>query len=166
MMIRVPSQISVYQPGYGGSLSGLGQDEGTVDTPTIDTTFSPVDISTYDPTPDYLPGGGAITPTVSAPTSGGGGLTAAQITSIAAAAGQAAINIAKATSTPGLIPGTNLVYNPATNQFLPASGAGTTLPGTQVSLTPTGLSASLTSGTALAIAGVIGAIALIFAMKR
>lgn len=195
MMIRVPSTMNYYPAGFGGSLHGLGQDDLVYDPSGSGAYYDSTTGVSYDPsgnpistatlpalepivvpptTPIVSPAlptdttglgpGQAITP--GTPTPAGGGLTAAQIAAIATAAGQAAINVAKATSVPGLIPGTNLVYNPATGGFVPASGAGVALPGTQLSLTPAGLTGSLTSSSALLIAVVaIGGI-LLFTMKR
>ena len=57
------------------------------------------------------------------------GLTAAQISQIFTSAAQSGVAIFKATSSPSLIPGTNLVYNPATGQI---ANALTGLTGTQV----------------------------------
>ena len=54
------------------------------------------------------------------------GLTAAQISQIFTSASAAGINIFKATSSPSLIPGTNLVYNPATGQMANATYGGLT----------------------------------------
>ena len=59
------------------------------------------------------------------------GLTAAQISQIFTSASAAGINIFKATSSPSLIPGTNLVYNPATGQMANATYGGLT--GSQIS---------------------------------
>ena len=59
------------------------------------------------------------------------GLTAAQISQIFTSASAAGINIFKATSSPSLIPGTNLVYNPATGQMENATYGGLT--GSQIS---------------------------------
>jgi hypothetical protein len=192
MMIRVPSTVNYYPAGFGGSLAGLGDDivydpsgSGAFIDTTTDVSFDPSGnpISSLPPlepvvVPPIVPitaptaptdttglgPGQAITP--GTPTPAGGGLTAAQIAAIATAAGQAAINVAKATSTPGLIPGTNLVYNPATGQFLPGSGVGTPL-GTQLAVTPTSLTASLSSSGALVIAIIaIGGILLFSSSRR
>ena len=51
-------------------------------------------------------------------------LSATDISKIIAAATSGALNIYKQTQSPGLVPGTNLVYDPGTNRFLPASGYG------------------------------------------
>lgn len=50
------------------------------------------------------------------------GLSAAQIAQLVASAANAGVSVLKATSSPYAIPGTNLVYNPATGQILPSSG--------------------------------------------
>ncbi len=52
------------------------------------------------------------------------GLSSTDISKIIAAATSGALNIYKQTQSPGLVPGTNLVYDPGTNRFLPASGYG------------------------------------------
>ena len=51
-------------------------------------------------------------------------LSAGDISKIIAAATSGALNIFKQTQSPGLVPGTNLVFDPGTNRFLPASGYG------------------------------------------
>ena len=67
----------------------------------------------------------AVTPSVLSTLATQGtstGLTTAQITSIFSAAANAGVAVFKATSSPSIIPGTNLVYNPATGQVSSASG--------------------------------------------
>ena len=59
------------------------------------------------------------------------GLNATQIAQIFSSAAQAGVAVFKATSSPALIPGTNLVYNPATGQI---ANALTGLTGAQASL--------------------------------
>lgn len=162
MMLRVPSTVNVYPAGYGG---GLGQDE-TIDTsiPPIDSVpFSPGEISTFDPSAVYLPGGGALPPSsVPTPAPGGGGLTSQQLAAIISGAGQTAIALIKASGTPGLVPGTNVVYNPATGQFLPASGA--ILPG-GASLNIPGVSGAVS--TPLVIGGLaLGVVVLMMVMRH
>lgn len=51
------------------------------------------------------------------------GFNPSQISSILSSAAQAAIASYKAVQQPGLIPGTNLVYNPSSGQILNASGS-------------------------------------------
>lgn len=63
---------------------------------------------------------GSLTSYTGGATPAGGGLTTAQLTALTstiAAGGQTAINISKALSTPSLVAGTGVVYNPATGQF-------------------------------------------------
>lgn len=63
---------------------------------------------------------GSLTSYTGGATPAGGGLTTAQLTALTntiAAGGQTAINISKALSTPALVAGTGVVYNPATGQF-------------------------------------------------
>jgi len=86
------------------------------------------------------------------------GLTANQISAMVAAAANAGVQILRATnmSTPTLIPGTNLVYNPATGQIVPS---GTTL--------STALGSATLSSSGLLIGGLlIGGVLLIMMMKR
>lgn len=54
-------------------------------------------------------------------TSNGGSLSAAQIASIIGNSANAAVGIFKATSSPSVIAGTGLVYNPATGQLVNAT---------------------------------------------
>jgi len=55
------------------------------------------------------------------------GLTADQIAKIISASTSGALNIFKQTQSPGLVPGTNLVFDPGSNRFLPASGYGSSV---------------------------------------
>lgn len=146
MMIRVPSQVSVYHPGYGGSLRGLGD---TVDIGAGDTLQIP-DISL---TPDTTP---VDTPIDT--SGGGGGLTADQITKIIGTAAQGAVGLIRSTTAPSLIPGTNSVYDPATGRILAPGQSNLTTPFVSGTLSNTGL----IIGGAVAI----GILVLIFAMKR
>lgn len=131
MRISVGSLYPIFPAGWGGNrfLAPLGPERGSLEglgDPADDfyngvsTAPSEVDIQAANEYNSWLDSGGS--------TAGGGGLTAQQLSAIIAAGGQAAINIAKATSTPSVVPGApGLVYNPATGQFIPASGivAGT-----------------------------------------
>jgi hypothetical protein len=74
------------------------------------------------------------------------GLTAAQISQIFTSAAQSGVAIFKATSSPSLIPGTNLVYNPATGQI---ANALTGLTGSQVASSLTSLMPMLLIGLGL-----------------
>lgn len=78
----------------------------------------------------------------------GTGLTAAQIAQIFTSASSAGLAIFKATSSPSLIPGTNLVYNPATGQV---TNSLTGLTGSQLAST-LGVG-SLSIGTLLLLGG-------------
>jgi hypothetical protein len=86
------------------------------------------------------------------------GLTANQIASIVGAATNAGVQILRATNNtvPTLIPGTNLVYNPATGQIVPT---GTTL--------STALGSATFSSSGLLIGAlVIGAVLLVMMKKN
>lgn len=72
------------------------------------------------------------------------GLTSTQIAQLFSSAASAGLAIFKATSTPSIIPGTNLVYNPATGQI--ASALGTTA--SQVTSAITNLAPLLLLGVA------------------
>ena len=74
------------------------------------------------------------------------GLTAAQISQIFTSAAQSGVAIFKATSSPSLIPGTSLVYNPATGQI---ANALTGLTGSQVASSLTSLMPILLIGLGL-----------------
>lgn len=147
MMIRVPSQVSVYHPGYGGSLHGLGDtvDIGAGDTLQIpDISLTPTDTTPVDTTP--------------IDTNTAGGLTADQITKIIGTAASGAVGLIKSTSQPYVIPGTNSVYDPATGRIL--------APGQSNIATP--LVSGTISNTGLLVGGAvaIGILVLIFAMKH
>lgn len=105
-------------------------------------------------TPYYAPVGTLPSnPTTASLTSAG--FTPAQAASLLTTAAQTAIAAYKSTQSPGLIPGTSLVYNPATGQVLNAAGAvvnsGTTTTG---SISP------------IMILLLIGGAALVIASKR
>lgn len=160
MMIRVPSQISVYGPGYGGSLYGLyglGQELDAGGLP-IDTTIPdlPIDTTPIVPTDTTgLPPGELISPTGGG--GGGGGLTVDQISKILGTAAQGAVGIVRSTSSPYVIPGTNSVYDPATGRIL--------APGQSNIATP--LVSGTISNTGLLVGGavVIGILAMLFMKK-
>lgn len=93
---------------------------------------------------------GSLTSYTGGATPAGGGLTTAQLTALTntiAAGGQTAINISKALSTPSLVAGTGVVYNPATGQFYnpqtgqvvspSTTGAGTGAAAAGVTISPT-----------------------------
>jgi len=141
MMFQIPSR-------------GLGDENSTVDltffgdpsvggTPIVPNTPTPV----YDDAGNitsYLPAGTSAVGLNFTPASlqaQNPGLTGDQIAKIIAASASGALNIFRQTSTPGIVPGTNLVYNPATGQFLPASGVGLTAQQVSSSAIPLGLAA-------------------------
>jgi hypothetical protein len=78
----------------------------------------------------------------------GAGVSAAQIAQIFTSAASAGIAVFKATSSPSLIPGTSLVYNPATGQV---ANASTGLTGSQLATT-LGVG-SMSIGTILLLGG-------------
>jgi hypothetical protein len=82
------------------------------------------------------------------------GLTPTQIAQIITSASSAGIAVFKATSSPSLIPGTNLVYNPATGQI---ANALTGLTGSQ-------LASSLLNPTTLLLLG--GALILVMLLDK
>jgi len=163
MMVHVPSvrhTVPNFRP-----IHGLGQEDGSFDytTPTpIDTSVTPIDTSVVSfptvPTtalPNLPPISSIIASNLSAsdggpvPASGStGAQTAAQILAAAAQAAGAGSAILKSTQSPGLIPGTSLVYNPATGQIMSATGAA-----------PAVTTLSLTSMLPILL---IGGIALVF----
>jgi hypothetical protein len=146
MMVRVPSSLS----GLGQDSTDYGIDPTYVDSELGSTdSVTPVVLSPGSVGP-LLPGetiapGASITTTVpaslqdltsgsTAPTSSqlqqvvqqgtSSGLSANQIAAIVQAASAVGTKVLQVTNQPSLIPGTNLVYNPATGQILPS---GTTL---------------------------------------
>jgi hypothetical protein len=143
------------------------------DLQALDNSPNPLDANYPSPTPQTLTPtqtsalttlAAAPTPTPSATQLGqivtngtSTGLTPNQIASIVGAASNAGVQILRATnnSTPTLIPGTNLVYNPATGQIVP----------TGTSLSTAFGSATFSSSGLLIGALVIGAI-LIVMMKK
>jgi hypothetical protein len=124
--------------------AGCGSETGIVASPT-DVPLPPTAVSS--PTPNQL--GRAISQGT------GSGLTAAQIATLVGNAANAGVKIMNATSAPYAIPGTNLVYNPATGQIVPT--------GTSLS-TPFGTATLGSSG--LLIGGLAVVAVLIVIMSR
>lgn len=100
---------------------------GPISMPEINPSDLSIPGYTYDP------GSGMYFPTSTSVTGGsipvpsstaGSGLSLAQLLGSAATAAQTAAAINKTLQSPALIPGTNLVYNPATGQI--TSGVATT----------------------------------------
>lgn len=135
MRISVGSMYPIFPAGWGGNrfLAPMGPERGSLEglgdaasdfydgsVSVSDPLPSPADIQAANDYNSWIDTNGGSTFNSTPSTSG---LTSAQLASIISTAGQAAISIAKATSTPSVIPGTGLVYNPATGQFLPSSGA-------------------------------------------
>jgi hypothetical protein len=101
-------------------------------------------------------GGAAVTKNASggytvAATNGSQSLTAAQAAALIAQLGSTANSVYKSTQTPYTIPGTNLVYNPATGQLLNA-GTGGAIGGTG---TGTNLLAGISTQTLLIGGGLL-----------
>jgi hypothetical protein len=118
-----------------------GSGGGTINLPPINV--GPITYPTIDPTTLQLPGyscdssgncvstsGGALPPGSVLTGSGGTPVTTtlAQLLQASATAASTAAAINKSIQTPSLIPGTSLVYNPATGQISNALG----LTGTQI----------------------------------
>lgn len=118
-MIQVPTTVDVYAPGWGGG-GGLGQICLTVDPDTGECL-------SYD-----YSGVSSGAPASSSSSS-------SDIAKILAAAGSAAAGASQVIRTvtpPYVVPGTNVLYNPATGQLAGASGVGTTLTSLGENLTP------------------------------
>jgi len=126
MRLQVPSRVR--------SLSGLG------DT-CLDSTGAIVDCS--DPTATYDISNSSGTP---APTNTpASGSTLAQWIAALGIASQSATSAYKATQSPSLVPGTSVIYNPATGAL--SSGVATNL---------TALGSSFTSFIPLLLIGAVG----------
>jgi hypothetical protein len=106
-------------------LSDLGLQTYSSLDPSLVSTLN--NLPTTSPVPvSMLPSSSQLATIAAQGTSTG--LSAAQIANIFNSAASAGVNIFKATSSPYQIPGTSLVYNPATGQIASSTG-----------LTPTGL---------------------------
>lgn len=137
-------------------ISGLGQDPSAGDITSVvpgflDTTGGAAEVPSYDTTQFMTPGPTPPATAVGTPSgSVGSGLTPAQIAQIIATGGQAAVNIAHATQSPYLIPGTNIIANPG----------GTPIVGSGVGVTGSQLASSLMSFVPLIFAAVIGVVVI------
>lgn len=146
------------RPAIGLRGLGDGEVDGTSSFDTFDNSNGDP-LSVWDdpltgtPIDTTVPISTPAPPVAGASTSG---LTAAQIATLSAAGIQAAIQVIKSTGTPSLIPGTALVYNPATNQILPATGS---------SLLTGGLTATTTSMLPILLIGGL-AVVLLMGSKR
>lgn len=137
MRVNCPSAYMIWPQGFGGGfgsgfggrmgMGGLGQDDSpvpldilnslpvgtapndTLTTADLTSTLTLPDLSSYITSP-------ALAPTSSGPSSTAQILTAAGIATAAAAKG------ITAASGPYAVPGTNLVYNPATGQIINSAG--------------------------------------------
>jgi hypothetical protein len=140
-MIPVPSSVKRSPFGMGDSAAdawgSATSDPYYVDPSTLESSnyggYLPISSGSLGPVDQY---GNLITPSVTptTPTPAGGGLTAAQIAGLISGSASAAGTILKSTQSPSLIPGTQLVYNPATGQM--TSGIATTASALSSSMTP------------------------------
>lgn len=105
---------------YGPGVAGLG--DGSTDTSYVSVVDNPI-LGADLPGMLPIPAGSDIAPVTTAVNGSvpGSSWSAAQILQAIGAAGQTAVGVFKATSSPSLIPGTQAVYNPATGQII---GAG------------------------------------------
>jgi hypothetical protein len=129
-----PLYSDIVTPSDYSSATGPIDQSGTAVTP-IALSSSEIAAINALPTssviqPSALPSVGQLASVIQSGTSSG--LNANQIAQIFSSASAAGLAIFKATSSPSLIPGTNLVYNPATGQV---SNATTGLTGSQLAST-------------------------------
>jgi hypothetical protein len=151
-------------PTFGGTTPIIDVSGGGVD---LSLPSSPLDLSLAPSTPLSQPTIQQLTAPNAVPSQSqlqqivargtGSGLSPAQIAQVIGSASQAGVSILKATSAPYAIPGTNLVYNPATGQILPGSGG--------IVSTPFGVGGVSSSGIMIIGAAVIGLV-LIMSMKK
>jgi hypothetical protein len=183
MRVTCPSAYMIYPRGFGGGfgspfggrmgMGGLGQDDDSgVDVSaglTYTDTTGAVDLSTLNSIPlttaanDTLTTAAltniATTPDLSSYITGSGAPTTSSGTAqILTAAGIAAAAAAKgitAASGPYQVPGTSLIYNPATGQIINAAG----------SLVGTAALPALETGIASFMPLIIGAVVLLVLME-
>jgi hypothetical protein len=117
-----------------GALAALGDDISTDDPGTFTSTDTSSLPYLQDSTPLYEPGGplsggsydwGSGVPSGAATTSGQP-LSLAQISALISTTAGAANAVLKSTQSPYVLPGTNVIYNPATGQLANASYVGLT----------------------------------------
>ena len=137
----------------GGVLPVTTPITSTIDLSNLPTT-TPLDLSDIN---QLLLDNAALSPAqiANVAASSGGTLSAAQIAQIIGSSTNAAVSVYKATSSPSLVAGTGLVYNPATGQLV----SGTT--GAQVA---SSIASSLSSILPLLL--VVGAAVLILPMLK
>jgi hypothetical protein len=112
------------------ALSGLGEDPISDPYVFVDPNSSTGPFL-QDPPPGWLNSGATPDFTPANLPGFNSGMNASQIASLIAAAGGAASTALRATQSPYLIPGTNILYNPGTGQIVgsPAGITGTQLAG-------------------------------------
>ena len=141
--------LGVHNAGLFSSLHGLGDTVDTYDPVTGEIT--PVDVTTpgssvfnYPIPLDPSTGLPVGTPSLNVGSGGGGVLTnpssvtPAQIAAIINSSVGGAANLYKALQSPAVVPGSSVIYNPSTGQFLSAAGSGV--------ITPLGSAAVSSSG--------------------
>lgn len=117
-----------------GGLGGLGDDDISDLVDSLPVTTPVQDFETQQVYDTFTPAelqsilGSASGAGTGSGSGGGGGLTPTQINALINGATQTATGIYRATQSPSVVPGSNLVYNPATGQFLSASGTGVVTP--------------------------------------
>jgi hypothetical protein len=99
------------------------------------------------------PNGNVVSTGIQLPSTQTAGMTTAQIAASLSTLANSAINAYRQTIAPSVVPGSNLVYNPATGQFLPAAG---------VSLSTAGIAGI--SSSALMVGG-LALLALVLVMR-
>lgn len=137
-IIKTPGMFTEHQLGLPG-LRGLG-DDAAVDTSGLDLLNALPDqtLDTLNQYNSLAPGEtyswSSNVPIGAVNTSTGQPVTATQIAALIAQAAGGANAVYKSTQSPYVIPGTNVVYNPATGQYanaagIAAAGLGTSLGG-------------------------------------
>jgi hypothetical protein len=127
-LFRPPQHLSRPRAHVGG-LGQFDEDDGDTDDFLSDLSTFDTSLPTITPLPDlpinYDTSTLAPVPTIGTTTNpatlSSQGLTPAQIAAIFNGAVSSATAIYKTTQTPGLIPGTSVVYNPATGQLINSS---------------------------------------------
>lgn len=146
--------LGIHNAGMFG-MDGLG-DLG--DDYVYDDSGNYIDVSSGG---DVMSGSGAVPVSSSVGTPYSAPVNYAGIINALAAGAATGTKIYNATQTPSVIPGSNLVWNPATGTFVNASGL---LPGVSLNSLGTSLSASGISGTMLLLLG--GGLLVVMLMNR
>ena len=129
MRLIVPESRRMLGMGDSSTLEG---DSGSYYSTGGDITQTPGFTGTLDTgtswnggTPIFASQGGSVPDSVMQTLNSGSSVNISQLVGSLSAAAQAAVKTFNATQSPGLIPGTNLVYNPATGAVI--NQAGTTI---------------------------------------